>query len=497
MTDNTSESSTVTESLGTVFNGASLFAVGFALANAFGFFTQILLTRLLGPSAYGILSFAQTGHYLARSVSNLGSNKSLMRYLPANRDAQSIQEGYLTMAYATSLLASVAVATLIIVFAPIISRLTLNDPIFIRVLQIFAIILIFDTMMQVTSNVFRALEMAKFDILIRKTGYQGFLFLAAAVSFLLGLHLFETVLTVAAASAATFISALVLASRHMDITPSWTTKRIDLRSYYQYSLPLSAKDMGHYFYTRTDIIMVGIFFSSSDVGIYNAAIMLGMIITLPIPAVGQLFPPIASRLYSEGDADKLHRIYATVSRWSLTCSLPLALGAIVYREELLLLFGPEFTAGGAILAVLALGYIVDSLGAQTGYLLMMTDHQYLVFANQWAAALLNIGLSYFLILEFGVIGAAYASAAVLASINLLRVIEIWYFEEMTPLSRGVIKPFIAAIPASVTMVVLRSLGVSSPLITMFVTGAIGIVAYAIALAALGIEEEDRMLYNSI
>lgn len=492
-----SDSSLVTNSLSSILSGSSIFTIGHILTNVFGFITQVLLTRLLNASGYGIFSYGQTILLLMLNISNMGTDKSLMRYLPSQAGNRRFQQATLTLAYGTSLVASICAAAFLIITAPIISTYTINNPIFVSVLRLFAAILIIDTIMQVTSTSFRALEMAQFDVAIRKIGRQGSLLLAAAVAFFLGLNVFSTTILAVVASMITLGCAVALAFRHLDIRPSRDLSEANLREYYNYSIPLSAKDMGSFFYTKADVLMVGIFFSASAVGVYNIAVLLAAFITLPLGAVNQLFPPIAAKLYSSDSNSELDEVYSAVSRWAMTGALPLAVGAIIYRTELLALFGAEFATGGAILIVLALAKFADTAVGPSGYMLMMTDHQYLLLINQWSFALLNIILNYFFLLWFGVIGAAYASAIVLASLNLLRVSEVYYLEGMHPFSLSFFKPVLAGFPASGTMLIVLLIIPNNPFVAMILGGSVGCIVYLLTLFALGIEESDRKLYDSI
>lgn len=495
MAKNDSNEDNVTQSLESVFRGASFFSAGYVLSNIFGFVTQLLLTRLLGATGYGMYSFARTGILLARRVSNLGSNQSLMRYLPAYADNPAAQEDTLTVAYLTSTVSGIFMATTMIFAAPTISQFTLDSPLFVDILRLFALTLVFDTLMQVTAHIFRAVELAKYDVMLRKIVWHASLLVAAIISFLLGLEILETTIAVVIASALTLFYGLYLSSKKLDISPSWRTSNINLKEYYNYSLPLSAKDMGGFFYTRTDILMVGIFLSASSVGIYNIAILLAGVVILPASAVSQLFPPIVSKLYSQGQNKELNEVYTAVSRWTFTCSIPLFLGAVIYRDELLLLFGAEFAVGGAVLIILAIGKIINSLIVQTSYLLMMTHHQYLVFINQWLTAIINIILNYLLILEFGLIGAAYASTISLIILDIMRIAEAWKFEGMTPFSWDLSKPILATIPCAGTMFFLPTLLPITPIVAMFIAGASGIGIFVLTLFLLGANKADKKLYK--
>lgn len=487
----------VTTSLTSVFRGGSLFTIGYGASTVLGFLTNLFLTRLLGATGYGIFAYAKTVLELALKFSNLGTDKSLMRYLPAQSSNPDGQGATLTLAYGTSLTASVLTAAMLIISAPVIATYTIDDPVFVDVLRLFALILVFDTLTQIVASTFRALELAEFDILISHISRSGLRLAAATLAFLISLQLFATVAVIMAASVVTLGVAIWLAVQRLDIQPTRTVRsEINIKEYYNYSLPLASKDLGSFFYTRADIIMVGIFLSSSAVGIYNIAVLLTTVITLPLSAVNQLFPPVASRLYSAKNHDELAEVYVAVSRWSMTGALPLAIGAIVYRNELLTLFGAEFVAGGAVLAILAIAKFVDTAVGPSGFMLMMTDHQYLMLVNQWTFAAANIVLNYVFIIEFGVIGAAYASALVLAGLNILRVTEVWYLEGYHPFRKSFFKPIAAILPAAGIMMLSLIISPLSPIVTMFGGGAIACSVYIGCLFAFGTDPVDRRLYAS-
>jgi len=66
------------------------------------------------------------------------------------------------MAYLTALVSSVLIGGAIFVFAPLITELTLGEPELVVVLRIFAIVPPFNTVINLTTAVFRGLERLDF-----------------------------------------------------------------------------------------------------------------------------------------------------------------------------------------------------------------------------------------------------------------------------------------------------------------------------------------------
>jgi O-antigen/teichoic acid export membrane protein len=237
--------------------------------------------------------------------------------------------------------------------------------------------------------------------------------------------------------------------------------------------------------------MVGFLLTGSAVGIYNIAVAVSSFLILPLSAFNQIFTPTASRLYHEGNLQKLESVYRTVTRWSFTLSLFPAIATVLYAGDILQIFGEGFTEGKVVLSLFVFAQLTNSLVGPSGLLLMMSDHQYLTLANQLSSGITNAILNYVLIIEYGFIGAALATASVLAGINVLRVIEVWYLEGISPYSRKYFKP-IAAGAFSGLMMYGFSLILEDYMLVL-IGSVVGAGCFAISLYVLGIEKEEAKL----
>jgi len=180
---------------------------------------------------------------------------------------------------------------------------------------------------------------------------------------------------------------------------------------------------------------------------------------------------------------------------TLTVVLVPALVAVIYSSELLAVFGSEFSTGAGILMIFTIGQLTNCAVGPSGFLLMMTDHQYLTLLNQWALGILNIVLNYFLILEYGVNGAAIATATTLTVINLLRVLEVWYAEGLTPYSRQFWKPLAAGAIGGVGIYVSKIF--FDGFVLLIVGSITGFACFSVALLVFGISPRDKTLLKKI
>lgn len=98
-------------------------------------------------------------------------------------------------------------------------------------------------------------------------------------------------------------------------------------------------------------------------------------------------------------------------RWSFWPSLAVGLGVLALGHVLLSLFGPAFTAGHGLMAILFAGILAKALVGPGEVLLTMSGEQRLCALVYAVALAANIGLNVTLIPLFGVTGAAVATAS--------------------------------------------------------------------------------------
>lgn len=441
---------------------------------------------------FGVLALGRRITGIAGSFASAGSNVALIRFVPEHSDAER-KESYLGLSYLLTFTVSLVAGFVLYLLAPTLNRYTLGVQVFVPVLRVLSVFLVSEGFTLLLKDYFRALEEVRVQVLISRILRPSVWLTAASAAFLFDL----TVLPVAAVGAA--VSVLVTAvAAYFSLAQSDLRPRINLEEtadLFNYSLPILFSRLGELLQTRADILMVGVFLTAADTGVYEISLFLSSFISVPLYAFNQLTAPIASRLHSSGEEKVLKDLYSTATRWITTFMLLIAVFQLVYSSQLLGLFGEEFRRGGLVLAILVLGNVAGSISGATEWLLRMTDHQYLSAINHWILGLLNLGLIYYLVNVFGIEGVALSTAATLVLVNLVRLSELYYFEDLQPWNTKYLKPIASAI---LTAAMMKSLSFYLSGVLLLVSGAlIGTTVYFAALYSLGIEEEDMRFLGKV
>jgi len=176
--------------------------------------------------------------------------------------------------------------------------------------------------------------------------------------------------------------------------------------------------------SQVDIVMLGAFTSTENVGIYAVVIKLGMMITFILTSINMVLAPKFAELYYSNDLESLRNVAQKSSKIIFYTTIPLLLILIIFGKPILSLFGSEFIFGYWALVFVALGQFVNTICGSTGYFMNMTGNQKEFNKIMMFATLLNIILNYILIPIFGIVGAAISSLACVIYWNLGTVVFI-------------------------------------------------------------------------
>lgn len=483
------------DSLRSILSGASVFVVGQLFVKLAGFAINALLIRGLGPELYGVYAYAKSFIDVSNTVTTLGSDLAVLRFLPAFETDPARQNRVLGMASAASFLGSLLVAGGLFVFAPTINHYTLDQPAFTSVLRLFAFVLPFDTLTTLVSGTFRGIELPAYQVFTKKVLRPVLRLAAVGISLLVGLSLLGTIGALVVASVAVFVLAGLILFRRTALRPRSPTSTAEVAEFFDYSVPLMFSRAGSILYSRIDVFMVGFLLSSEAVGFYNIGFLVSSVVALPLLGLSQIFTPIASRLFNADDYEGLNSIYSTVTRWAFSVSLLAALFTVVYASEMLALFGPTVVRGAPVLQLFAVGQLLNAAVGPSNELLMMTDHERLSFINHWVFGVVNVALNYVFIQNFDFVGAALATASVLALLNVVRWLEIRHLEGLSPYSYRYYKPLVAGAAAVVVFYLSTFLALGIQL--LIVGGLLGGLAFGLVLYALGIEQDDREFFAGL
>jgi O-antigen/teichoic acid export membrane protein len=242
-------------------------------------------------------------------------------------------------------------------------------------------------------------------------------------------------------------------------------------------------------------LMLGYFKTSTDVGIYGAAWRTAFLIPIILESFNSIFAPIISDLYNRKEKKKLEDLFKIVARWIFTVSLPVTILMIFFSREILSLWGTEYTLGATSLIIISLAQLINCTTGSVGFMLMMTGHTKINLVNNFIGLLSTIALNLLLIPKYGVLGAALSLAAVIAIINITRLVEVYVLFKIHPYRIQFYKPILSAGIAFLLLFMGSKFFQGTPHVLLaIISGSLLFLGvYILALYLSGLDEEDKII----
>ena len=374
------------------------------IVNLRGLILIPILTKTLGADAYGVWSIIMVTISLLSPLALLGLTTAMIRFLAAEKDKRTIQEGFysvISVVFFVSLILSLAVFLLADSFAVAI----LKDVSAATLIRIASVVIMLQALDLASLEFFRAFgRMKKYSGLMLLQTFAEIGFVAYFV--LNGFGLFGAVVSLVISRG---VVLLVCASFIFKEIGFRLPRFYGLGDYLRFGLPLVPAGLVGWITSSSDRYLIGFFLDSQMVGIYSAAYNIGAVIGFfgaPLQII--LFPTI-SKLYEEGKEEVMKTYLAYSLKYFLLFAIPALFGlSVLSRQLLLIMASPEFVVQGAVvLPIVALGTLFFGLyGSIFAWILFVAKRTRLVFVLVSVAAMLNLILNIIFIPSYGIIAAA-------------------------------------------------------------------------------------------
>jgi len=229
------------------------------------------------------------------------------------------------------------------------------------------------------------------------------------------------------AAALSFLIGAGLLWRELPPDVKTSTPSYETSAWVQSVLPLSFLAGFKIINNQTDIFMLGLFATKDEVGHYRVALALAALVIFVLTALNTVIAPHITRLHSAGDMRRLQRLVTYNARMVLLAAVPIAGTLMLAGSPILaLLFGEPYREAAMVLAILALGQIINAGMGSAGLILNMTGHERDTLKAVAIAATTNVLLNWILIPRFGAEGAAAATAISIIIWHTFLCAAVWW-----------------------------------------------------------------------
>lgn len=380
-------------------------------AMVLGFFVDILLTRRLGLSEYGLFCAGISCLSLLLSVGVLGMNGAMLKVIPSEgvRGRSDLARGMIRWSSQRMTFAGLVLAAGMAASAWLLRPFL--DPILVRVLLVLAIFLPLQVVAVHRQAVLLALKhpvLGQFSEQVLRWAVFALLLLVAATA---GAQI--DAVHAAWMYGGGIVAGLLFAHR-------WQAKQLRLQVpesgiqiepsvWWWLALPLCWNAVMRMFGGRADPFLLATLHSPDSAALYAIADRLASLLQFGLIAIGAVVAPLIAECHAAGDRRELQAIATLAAKGLALYTVPLAAVLVIAGPWILRIFGQEFGDAYPALVLLVAGRSLMCMAGCVGYLLSMTGHHKMLAAVLTTTAVIKLSLNLVLIPAFGDIGAASAT----------------------------------------------------------------------------------------
>lgn len=440
-------------------NTLAMFASNFR-----GIFT-FLIARMLGPAALGTFSVAWATTDILTNVGNFGLEDTITAFI-ARAQAKGDHARARALARLGIFLA-LAQCTVLALIAIIVVRLSreflgldarMADAICVLLCAMPGV-----SLYRLSTAVSRGMKVMRHDIFSRGMTEPIITTLAFLAMLALGFTTFAPQLGAIIGTAASGIVALTLALslfRRTTLGLAKFSPRAESRRLLAFSAQLTSYELLNSLIVRVDVIMLGCFIGKAPgvtlpiVGIYGAVVEVAGGLRKVNQIFNPIFRPVIAGMCEQGGQERVAATFSRVAQWMLWILLPLVAALSFAGPTVLMIYGPAFAQGGAWLAIVALACALNAF-VSLAETVIMVQRPRLNLLNSAIACAITLVANFFFIRAFGATGAAFGILLPYVLLGVLRYRALRYVFEWPNPWRGIGRPLLVAIAATVPALACR------------------------------------------
>jgi O-antigen/teichoic acid export membrane protein len=203
--------------------------------------------------------------------------------------------------------------------------------------------------------------------------------------------------------------------------PQWGNSQLsqfDYRDAYATTIPLWIVVIAQQLNLRGAQFISSVHISESDIALLAIAMRVALVVPMLLTSVNIVVSPKFATYYHAGEMAKLEQVLQKSIQLLAIVATAVFIGVIFFGEYVLSIFGPENVEARVLLSILVCGQLVSALTGPSGRLLLMSGFEKDFRNASVVVTVLGLVLAYFLASNYGVYGAAIATAVTIGAQNI-------------------------------------------------------------------------------
>ncbi len=383
----------------------SIYSIGSISQGALFVLLFPIYTSFLSPQDFGIIGLMSiTVSLLTRFVSSpINSAFTRFYYAPEYREKSGI---LLFNLFLWALLIIIGCAVIFWQISEYLAGILLQDRNLAHLLKIYALILFLQPLSSLFLCLLRMLERAKYFVFTSVSS----LLLSAGLTLYLLTVLKKGVLSLIVGNLIGLIVTVIMVFPVFIKKSTFKLSRSVLIPPLKYAYPLLLSEYSNLLIQSGDRYVLRIFNSVSMVGLYSFGYQIaGILQTALVTPLKQALQPIV--LKQEEDPEAIRHFLKVGATYFYLIGCAACLLISLFSRELLMIFARKeaFWAAWVIVPIITYSYVQHGLGNFVGWGMGLMKKSFHISGIVLVAALMNIGLNFLFVPQWGMLGAAFAT----------------------------------------------------------------------------------------
>ncbi|HDD46372.1 MAG TPA: flippase [Candidatus Aenigmarchaeota archaeon] len=488
--------------------GGGITFVGIFLGIGLDYLTRIVIARYLGVASYGLINLGLSVLVIATTISLLGLEAGTARFISFYMGQKKFGLIKKVIFSGLKMLIPLSLITMIflIVFSENITLGVFHEPRLVPVLKIFIWALPFAILSRFLVASLRGFKDMKHMILANEIWGKGSRTIVLLLLLVIGFNILGATFAYLLSFLFTSIISFYYIQAHLKKIKisGWSANSAASAKMSQnllfFSLPLIIAQMLGIFRSKADTLLLGYFATAQDIGLYNAALPIALVLPMGLHAINRILMPCISELYAQGDIQSVKEAYRTAARWAFYGALPLFFAIILFSQRFItLLFGKEYLPATLPLLILACGSFLNVISGSFGETLIAIGRTKINMILSFSSLISSLILNIWLIPRHGIVGAAVATSISLSLMCFIGMAYLYNQFRLQPFTYNHLIFSFYVIAAFIILYVLTRIFIGQ-FLNWFLVPFI-LLSYIISLGGLfvigGAEEIDRRILKTV
>jgi len=402
--------------------------------------TIFLYPHILNPDQYGLTRVLISAALICSQFAHLGFHNLILRYFPFFKKVYPDGHGLLFWAFLIPFVGFLIFALLFFLFDErLISIYSDRSPLFadfyLWVLPLTLFVLYFE----VLNNYLRSLRDAVSGSFINEV-LQRVLVIVLLLLYLfhvLSFAQFIGLFVMSYALQPIFLTIQIARQGGLDLKPRLSILRKPLlKGMAGYSLFSLLGGLTTVMVWNVDVLMLGALTDLESTAVYAIAFYIGSVIAVPQRSVEKIAGPLISEFIKNKKWEEVAVLYRKTSLNQLIPGI-FIFGLVWINLDLLFQFLPEvYSSGRWVVFIIGLAKLIEVGTGANGIILLNSKHYRVSFYSNVLLVILTIAANYLLIPNYGIEGAAAASAFAILIYNSVKTIYIFLKIGIQPFTRS-------------------------------------------------------------